>query len=114
MSKPTKLDEIFTDTVARQYVNDCKRNGVEPTYNGLLDYAINCNLISSAVVRSFVVIHEYPRFAYAKNGGKRQAVWMLEDELGVPERTIYGILTKGQKRFKCHQPKANRASRKKK
>jgi len=90
----------FYEIVSRKYNYQCKREGIEPTPEGLLEYATQCQVITKRTVVKYMVIEDYPEKLYKANGRRRSAVGALEAELPVTDRTIWTTIKKEQSRFR--------------
>lgn len=90
----------FYEIVSRKYSYQCKREGIEPTPAGLLEYANRCRIIPNTTVVKYMVIEDYPEHLYKADGKKRRAIGSLEVYLPIKERTIWATLKEGQKQFR--------------
>lgn len=90
--------EAFARVLSRKYVYECKRQQVEPTYEGLMQFIIKRNLVRPIDICRYMVNELYPEAMYKNDGCKTGAVRDLEDRLPVAERAIWEWTKKGFRR----------------
>lgn len=82
----------FCKVVREKYINECLRESVEPTFNGMVSYLFDRNIIPLVTVRRVIVLERFPRALWQNNGRKRAAIQQVEDETGVCERAVWSIV----------------------
>lgn len=92
--KLQNAERLFCERVSLRYKNHCKSHGIEPTPEGLLQYAFQKQIFRVKDVVRYLVKDLYPLAMYNSNGRRRAAVEELEDILPVTDRTIWNVLKK--------------------
>jgi hypothetical protein len=90
----------FRSTVTKQFTDYCKSKEVNPSIEYFAEYLINRNLIIDKTITRFLVIDKYPEALHGNMAIKQQAIYQLEEEIGVSESTIKRILNRFSKAFR--------------
>jgi len=94
-----EVNAEFRRTLARKYQADCRRAGVEPTLEGLLEFAERHALVRHMDINRFMVFAKYPEAMWHMNGCRSKAIAYLEDIIPVSDRKIFGWLTNFKARY---------------
>lgn len=94
-----ELRERFCRLIARKYENWCKREGLEPTTEGLVQYTLKHKLIDGFHVHRYMTVELYPEALYHSNGKKRPAVRYLEEIIPVSDRRIWEWIAKARTKY---------------
>lgn len=97
------LNVEFRKTVCRKYRMECKRKSVEPTFEGLLQFAHDHALIREKDVNRYMVLDLYPKALYDNDGSKLRAVADLEDIVPVSDRTIWSWINDFCRRYRAYR-----------
>ncbi len=93
-------DEMFGEfsrTVEKKYLYYCSRHSLEPSFSGMMCYAIAAGIIRNRTVAHYMVMEMYPKALY-EGRNAQDAYIALSVETGLSERTIRRI-TKRQYRY---------------
>jgi len=90
---------MFSKDIATNYENECKRNGNEPTFEGLIQFAISRGLVREIDINRYMTFALYPKALWERNGRRKAAVLDLEDIIGVSDRHIWNWLRDLSKRY---------------
>jgi len=93
------LNVEFRATVARKYEMQCRREGIEPSLSGLIEFAYRHGLVRDIDINRFMTFERYPKALYDNNGCRSRAVSDLEDVIPVSDRKIFGWLTNLRSRY---------------
>jgi len=83
----------FAQTVEKKYLYYCSRHGVEPSFSGLVFYALAANIIQERTVGHYMVMELWPRALY-ENRCAQDAHQSISVETGLSERTVRRMLKK--------------------
>lgn len=103
MRMQAQLNIEFRRTLTRKYELECKRDGIEPTFAGLLEFAERHALIRAIDVNRFMALDLYPKYLYENNGCKTKAVQELEEVVPVSDRTIWGWIDNLTRRYRKYR-----------
>lgn len=81
--------QSFYADIANRYRQNCKRHGVEPTFEGFAEYLNKSGLVYDSDIGLYMVKVKYPEALYKNNCRKRQAVYALEETIPLNERAIW-------------------------
>ena len=90
----------FAEVLSRKYDLHCKRTGIQPTHQGFIFYLIERRIIEEIEVCRYMVIERYPEKLYECDGKRTEAVYALEAEIPVAERTIFSWIKNFQRRYR--------------
>lgn len=93
----------FRKTLARKYELECKRNGTEPTPEGLLEFAEQHSLIRPTDINRYMVLDLYPSAMYNNNGCKSKAIAEIEDTVPVSDRKIWSWIGDLTRRYTTYR-----------
>ena len=96
-----EMFEQFTRIVEKKYLYFCARHRVEPSFSGLVAYAVAANIIRERTVEHYMVMELWPKALY-ENNFARDAHQALSVETGLSERTIRRML-KTQYRYSAEK-----------
>lgn len=99
MRNPKSLNDEFFEVIVSKYVNECRRQNVDPSFSGLLAFVADRQLIDGVEIARFMVLEKYPRALYEMEGVKSRAVLVLEDQIGASERFVWDCLKNHRARF---------------
>lgn len=88
-----ELNAKFCEVLERKYRYHCSRNGEPVTLAGMLQYAIDAEIIKERTVSHYMVMEMYPAALY-NSSGWLEAVKLLSNETGICERTIRGLVNR--------------------
>ncbi len=86
-----KILDLFQVELNEGYQNYCKRHKYEASFDGLITYMIDQQLVAPPAVRRFVITKVYEQ-EYPQHKHKTKAVQMLANRLHISERTIWTAL----------------------
>lgn len=89
----------FRRTLTRKYEVECKRNGTDPTFSGLLEFAEKYALIRHTDINRFMIIDLYPAALYNNDGCKSKAIADLEEVVPVSDRKIWSWIGDLSRRY---------------
>jgi len=98
-----ELNIEFRRTVAQKYEAHCGREGIEPTLDGLIEFAYRHSLIRDTDINRYMVIDMYPMALYEANGCKTRAVQSLEDRVPLSDRNIWGLIRNLKSRYMAYR-----------
>ena len=87
----------FVAIVARKYKYHCVRHNEEETFEGLINYCINTDVIRERTVAHYMIMEIYPKALY-EEGHYVRAYQRISDETGLSESTVRNQL-KRPKRY---------------
>lgn len=82
---------------------ECKRKSIEPTFEGLLQFALDHSLIRERDINRYMVIDLYPKALYDNNGCKTKAVADIEEIVPVSDRSIWNWLGDLTRRYRAYR-----------
>ncbi len=91
-TQQAQVKDMFSKDIATNYENECKRNETEPTFEGLIQFAISRGIVRDVDIKRYMTFALYPKALWERNGRRTAAVLDLEDILGVPDRQIWSWL----------------------
>jgi hypothetical protein len=94
-----ELHVEFRKTLARKYECECKRNGSEPTLEGLIEFAHQHSLLRDTDVNRYMVFELYPNALYNNDGCKSHAIQDIEDIVPVSDRKIWSWIADLSRRY---------------
>lgn len=102
-----KLQELlnieFRRTITRRYQVECDRKGIEPTFDGLIQFAHEHALIRTIDINRYMVLDQYPKALFENDGCRREAVFWIENKVPVSDRTIWNWIKDFSKRYRKHR-----------
>lgn len=98
-----ELNVEFRRTVAKKYQAKCKRDGTEPTLEGLVQFAHEHALIRDTDINRYMTFELYPMALYENNGCKTRAVHEVSDKVPVSDQIIWGWLRNLQSRYMAYR-----------
>lgn len=98
-----QLNIEFRRTLTRKYEAECKREGIDPTLDGLLAFAEKNHLIRDMDINRYMVFDMYPALLYNNNGCKARAIAEIEDKVPVSDRIIFGWLQNLKRRYMSYR-----------
>lgn len=93
--KVERTNKNFAQTLVHKYRMFCKREGETFTTSGFVMFMLEKNVIRQRTASKYMVLELYPRALYEEEN-KTRAVYRLEEETGLSDRTIWSML-KNQK-----------------
>lgn len=99
MKMQQQLNVEFRRTLTRKYELECKRSDIEPTLDGLIEFAEKNSLIRDMDINRYMVFDLYPAALYNNNGCKARAIAEIEDQVPVSDRIIFGWLQNLKRRY---------------
>lgn len=82
------LKNDFAWTVYKRYWNHCTREEEQQRFQHFTKYLISCGIIGERTVQRFMVNELYPQALACSGGRKLQAIAVVSEETGIPERTV--------------------------
>lgn len=89
---------MFAEVIARKYANQCIREGVKQTGEGLVRFIFMQDCLRMTEVNRYMVLDSYPTALYDADGSKAAAVFQISDDLGIGESFVWATLSQ-QKRL---------------
>lgn len=86
--KWAKIQADFYADVAVRYRQHCKRIGIEPTLEGLLEYTQGMGLLYKEDIGLYMVKALYPEALYRNDCRKIRAVFDLQERIPFDDRRI--------------------------
>ncbi len=84
----------FQEHVNTSYKDFCVRHDIEASSESLITFLIDQNLIPAVSIKRFTVKQEFEQ-SVELSIPKSKKIVALSDKFNIPERTIWGILKKG-------------------
>jgi hypothetical protein len=106
-AKQAEVDLMFSRDIATKYENECKRQGTEPSFDGLIQFAIRHGVVRQTDINRYLTIALYPKALWERNGRRSAAVQDLEETIGVSDRLIWSWLKDLSGRY-LHYRKGNK------
>lgn len=91
-ARQTEVCKMFSRDIATRYENECKRNGDTPTFEGLVQFAIEHGVVRETDINRYMTFALYPKALWERNGRRSAAVHDLEDIIPVSDRLIWSWL----------------------
>lgn len=98
--KQAKLNQQFTEELAKAFKVNCENLGIEPTNENFSRFILEINLVTETQVNRYMCYRLFPILLYKFNGVKVRAVHELEDILCLKERHIWSLTNSTYHRFK--------------
>lgn len=99
MKMQAETNAEFRQKIALRYRAECRKADVEPTLEGILEFAERFALVRHTDINRYMVFEKYPEAMYHTNGCRSKAVAYLEDIIPVSDRKIFGWLTNFRARY---------------
>ena len=93
------MDKYFISKLIERYKRDAARTAEPQSLQGLVQYALDCNIIGRVTVRKYCVLAMYPQ-ALAENAGRMDAIADIENRTGYKQTEIYQTLKTPKMFFK--------------
>jgi DNA polymerase III alpha subunit len=90
-----RILDAFQNHLYDSYEHFCTRHQVDPSTKGLITYLIDKDLIPSVAIKRFTITQEFDKIYPQQKKHKTKTINALSDKFNIPERTIWGILKKG-------------------
>jgi len=87
MQIKTDLQNDFAWTLFDRYRKHCDKEQSDMGIQHFAKYLVSCGVIRERTVQQLMVLKLYPQ-ALACSGGKMQAIAVVAEETGIPERTV--------------------------
>lgn len=88
MTASKDLQNDFASALFFRYFRHCDKENVDHGFQHYTAFLIKCGVIKERTVQRFMVNELYPQALVACGGKKMEAIGMLSEETGLPERTI--------------------------
>lgn len=83
-----ELQEDFASILFQRYFRHCDREDEDMYIQHFTEYLVDCGIIKERTVKRFMVNELYPEALAACGGRKLEAISLLHEKTGMPERTI--------------------------
>ena len=84
----TDLENDFAWTMYNRYRKHCDREQVEGGFLHFVKYLVSCDVIREKTVQKLMVNELYPQALACSGGRKLEAIAVVSEETGIPERTV--------------------------
>lgn len=88
MQLKNDLKQDFASAIFLRYMRHCDKEGVDNGFQHFTQYLISCGVIREKTVQRFMISELYPHALASCGGKKLEALALLSEETGLPERTI--------------------------
>lgn len=95
-----KIERKFIGNVTEQFQVWCDKHDQPASQENFLIWLMKHNLIEKSTVKRALVVQEVNNISHCKNISKTNAVIVVEDEYGIPERTCYRILKQHSRKYR--------------
>ena len=82
------LKQDFASAIFLRYMRHCDKENADNCYPHFVEYLISCGVIREKTVQRFMISELYPQALASCGGKKLEAIGLLSEETGLPERTI--------------------------
>ncbi len=94
------IERGFLSCVTEDFLVWCEKKNESASLENLLIYCIQHKYIPQVEVKRAFVVNKVEEVSFCRKISKTNAVIVIEDEFGIPERTQYQILKEHRKRYK--------------
>lgn len=83
-----ELKQDFAFLLFRRYMRHCDKENADNCYQHFVEYLLSSGVIREKTVQRFMISELYPQALASCGGKKLEALALLSEETGLPERTI--------------------------